>query len=339
MSLRRTPVRVVMDSPGLLDDVVLRPMERLAPGPNEVEIRVLAVGLNLREVLRALGVYPSEATDEIEREPASRSMAFDGDCAGVVVAKGKGVPEFDVGDEVFGYGEGVFSSFVNVPAFRLVPKPPHLSFAQAATIPTAFVTAYYALHHLARIQPGERVVIQAAAGGVGLAAVQLSQRIGAEIFATAGREQKRSYLRALGLPHVLDSRSLCFAQEVLQATDGKGVDVVLNSLAGKFLAAGLSVLAPFGRFLEIGKRDIHEDRPVGLRAFRNNISFFAIDLEQFSPSLVERMTRAITRHFEDGKLAPLPYQSFPAGDVVAAFRYLRSAKHIGKVVVSFADDG
>jgi len=327
-----------MDSPGLLDDLALRPMERLPPGPNEVEIRVRAVGLNLREVLKALGVYPYAAIDEYEGDTSSGPIVFDGDCSGVIAAIGEDVEKYEVGDEVFGFGEGVLGSFANVPAFCLVRKPPSLSFAEAATIPTAFITTYYALEHIARIQPGERILIQAAAGGVGLAAVQLSQRAGAEIFATAGREEKRAYLRSLGISHVMDSRSLRFADEVLQATAGKGVDVVLNSLAGEFLCTGLSVLAPFGRFLEIGKRDICEDTPIGLGSFRNNISFFAIDLEQFPPSLIARMTREISQLFEDGMLAPLPHQSFPIHEVVAAFRHLRSAKHIGKVVISLGGD-
>src|SRR5262249_29022773 len=139
-----------------------------------------------------------------------------------------------------------------------------LSFEETATIPVAFVTAYYALHHLARIRQSERVLIHAAAGGVGLAAVQLARQVGAEIFATAGSAEKREFIRGLGIAHVMDSRTLAFADEIKQRTNNEGVDVVLNSLAGAAISSGLSVLRPYGRFLEIGKRDINQNGRLGL---------------------------------------------------------------------------
>src|SRR5262249_33983624 len=149
-----------------------------------------------------------------------------------------------------------FSTFVTTAADFVVPKPDALSFEEAATIPVAFLTASYALHHLAKMSVGDRVLIHAAAGGVGMAAVQLAQRAGAEIFGTAGNPEKRAFLQALGVHHVMDSRSLDFANEVMERTGGQGVNIVLNSLAGAFIPASLAVLGAHGRFVEIGKRDI-----------------------------------------------------------------------------------
>src|SRR6202011_79797 len=157
---------------------------------------------------------------------------------------------------IIAVANGSFSSFTTADARAVVPKPSAFSFGQAATIPIAFLTAYYSLRHLAKLSRGERVLIHAAAGGVGLAAVQLAQRAGAEIFATAGSPEKRSHLHALGVTQVFDSRSLDFANAIVNRTGGRGVDIVLNSLAGEFITKSVSVLAPGGRFLELGKRGI-----------------------------------------------------------------------------------
>ena len=147
-----------------------------------------------------------------------------------------------------------FASHVIAPTSTVMLKPAHWSFFEAATVPTTFFTAYYALHSLAHLRAGERVLIHGAAGGVGLAAIQIARHLGAEIFATAGTEEKRNYLRLLGTEHVLDSRTLTFASEIMDITHDEGVDVVLNSLAGEAIDKNFSVLRPFGRFIELGKR-------------------------------------------------------------------------------------
>ena len=146
--------------------------------------------------------------------------------------------------------------------------PAHLSYEESATIPAAYLTAYIALIDRGRLQAGERILIHAAAGGVGLAAVKIAQSLGAEVFATAGTDEKREFLRSLGIVHVMNSRTLDFAQEVMQRTAGEGVDVVLNSLGGEFINAGLAVLRRYGRFLELGKRDIFQNHPDRPPAFR-----------------------------------------------------------------------
>jgi NADPH:quinone reductase-like Zn-dependent oxidoreductase len=320
-----------MSRPGMLGDLKLCASERRFPGPGEIEIEVCALGLNLREVLKALGLYGD--VQDVERS----SITFGGDCAGRVLSVGPGVERFRPGDEVLAFGSDVFGSFVTLPAACAARKPRHLGFEDAATIPIAFLTAYYSLYTLARLRKGESVLIHAASGGVGLAAVQLCHLAGARIFATAGSERKREFLRGLGIEHVLNSRSLEFADQILAVTKNAGVDVVLNSLAGEFIEKSLSVLGPFGRFLEIGKRDIQENTRIGLAPFRKNLSFFAIDLEQMSNEFLSSLMDELLVRFENGELRPLEHQVFPISNVVDAFRYMRKAAHIGKIVISFED--
>jgi NADPH:quinone reductase-like Zn-dependent oxidoreductase/acyl carrier protein len=218
-----------------------------------------------------------------------------------------------------------------------VRKPDHLSCEEAATIPIAFLTAYYALHYLGRMQRGERVLIHGASGGVGLAAIQLAKRCGAEIFATGGTTTKRQLLQALGVPHVMDSRSLAFAEEVLELTRGEGVDLVLNSLAGDAISKSLSILRPFGRFLELGKRDIYENNEIGLRPFHNNLAFFSIDLAQVyahNRDLLRSLFEGIIALIDDRSISPISHRTFPVGRVAGALRHLAQARHVGKIVLS-----
>ena len=191
---------------------------------------MMAAGLNFRDVMNAAGVYPGGP------------IPFGAECAGKISSVGADVTDFKVGDEVLAVANASFGSYTTADARAVVPKPPAFSFGQAATIPIAFLTAYYSLNYLARLSRGERVLIHAAAGGVGLAAVQLAKHAGAEIFATAGSPEKRAYLKSMRVPHIMDSRSLNFADEIMKKTGGKGVDVVLNSLPGEYITRSLSTL-------------------------------------------------------------------------------------------------
>jgi acyl transferase domain-containing protein/aryl carrier-like protein len=329
------PFRLEISEPRLLDALTLRETRREALGPGEVEIKVHAAGLNFMDVMKAVGIYPAEDFSE--------TTWLGGECAGTVVAVGEGpgpVDEFRIGDEVVAVAGGCFSSFVRANANLTVRKPAHLSFEEAAAIPLAFLTVYYALHHLARLREGERILIHAAAGGVGLAAVQYAQRIGAEVFATAGSPEKRELLRSLGVRWVMDSRSLDFADEVMEITGGAGVDVVLNSLSGEAIPKSISVLGAYGRFLEIGKRDIYQNSKLGLRPFRNNLSYFAIDVSRLcfrTPEVAGKFFRELMLYFEDGTLRPVPHRAFPISDAVNAFRHMAQAKHTGKIVLSLRD--
>ena len=276
--------------------------------------------------MNAAGVYPGGP------------IPFGAECSGTISAVGSDVADMKAGDEVIAVANGSFSAFATADARAVVPKPAAFSFGQAATIPIAFLTAYYSLHHLAKLSRGERVLIHAAAGGVGLAAVQLAQHAGAEIFATAGSSEKRAYLKSMRVPHVLDSRSLAFADEIMKTTGGHGVDVVLNSLPGEYITRSLSILAAYGRFVEIGKTDIYQNKPLGLFPFRNNLSYFALDLERVCrerPALLRSLLLELMAMFQQGSLKPLPHNIFPVEDAANAFRYMARRKNIGKVVLSF----
>jgi NADPH:quinone reductase-like Zn-dependent oxidoreductase/acyl carrier protein len=216
------------------------------------------------------------------------------------------------------------------------PGPPQ--FRGGRFDPVVFGTAYHALHNLARLRRGETILIHAAAGGVGLAAVQLAQKIGAVVLATAGSKEKRDLLLSLGAVLVMDSRTLDFADEVLRYTDGLGVDVVLNSLSGAFQQRSLAICAPHGRFVEIGKRDLFENRALPLAAFQRSLSFFAFDLATVFASRGEdsqALKRFLSKGFNDGTLRPISCTAFAAADAISAFRLMQTAQHIGKIVLEF----
>jgi acyl transferase domain-containing protein/acyl carrier protein len=325
------PFGLAIDAPGVLENLELRAVPRPAPRAGEVEIEVHAAGLNFVDVLSALGVRP----DRVEGP-----VLLGGECAGVVSAVGEGVADLRVGDPVIAVAPHCFRRFVTASSRFAVPKPARIGFEEAATLPIAFMTAHWAMHHMGRLQAGERILIHAASGGVGLAAVQLARRLGLEILATAGSPEKRAYLRGLGIRHVMDSRTLDFADEVMAATAGAGVDAVLNSLTGDALARSLTLLAPHGRFLEIGKRDIYQDTRLGLWPFHRNLSYFAVDLiRMFSdrPEDCAALLREVVDLAGQSAIEPLPRTVFLASKAVDAFRLMAQAKHIGKIVLSLHD--
>lgn len=328
------PYRLYSRQVGLLSHLHWVASIHHRPKAHEVEIEVHAVGLNFLDVLSALGIRPDSVAGE--------SVIFGGECAGIVTSVGAGITQFSVGDAVMGVAPGSFSKYVNVCANYLSHKPDNLSMEEAATIPITFMTAYYALIHLGRLQKGERVLIHSASGGTGLAAIQIAQWAGAEILATAGTEEKRAFLReTIGIPHVMDSRSLEFADTVMDITNGYGVDVILNSLTGDAIVRGLEILAPYGRFLEIGKRDIYQDHRIGLAPFQKNLSYFAIDLARMSkdrPELFSQILHQVITHIECQTFRPLPMEQYSAKQVVDAFHQMAHARHIGKIVVSFAQE-
>jgi len=299
---------------------------------NEVEVKTKAAGLNFRDIMYLMGLLPDEA---VEKGFAGASLGLE--FSGVITRVGSEVKDYHPGESVMGFGSSCFASHVITTVEAVAPMPESWTFEAAATVPTTFFTVYYALKHLADLQPGEKVLIHGAAGGVGIAAVQLAQHLGAEIFATAGSEEKRDFVRLLGADHVFDSRSLDYADEIAAATGGEGVDVILNSLAGEAIRRNLSVLKPFGRFLELGKRDFFENTPVGLRPFKDNISYFGIDADQLlvnRPALANRLFYEVMALFHEGAFTPLPHRVFDVERIVDAFRVMQQARHIGKVVVS-----
>ncbi len=314
--------RLVAPVSGDLDDLRWESAAPRPPAPTDVRLRVLVCGLNFRDVLLALGMYPGN------------DAVLGAECVGEVEAVGSAVHDLHVGDRVFGLTPRSLATSVTVPRAFVAPVPDGVTLEQAASLPIAFLTAMFGFQQVASVGPGTRVLVHAAAGGVGLAAVQLAQRAGAEVFATAGSDEKRAYLRALGVQHVFDSRSIDFADDVLAATDGRGVHVVLNSLAGAFIEASVRALATGGWLLELGKRDVWT--PERLAAVRPDARYRVYDLgaeAEAEPALVGALLRELTTGLADGSLRPLPIKAFPFREVTRAFRFMAQARHTGKLVL------
>ena len=328
------PYRLEITSRGQLDNVELRPVSREMPEAGQVEIRVRATGLNFRDVLNVLDLYPGDPGP------------LGGECAGEITAVGPGVENLKVGDHVVALAPASFASYVLTLAEFVAVIPKHLSFNEAATIPICFLTVEHALRQLGHLQAGQRILIHAASGGVGLAAIQIARQIGAEIYATAGSPAKREYLKSIGIEHVMDSRSLEFAPQIMAATGGEGVDLVVNSLTGEAIAAGLSVLRQGGHFLELGKTDLWDQARVD--QFKPGVTFHAIALDRMmaeQPASVGQLMRDVIPQFVDKKLVPLPLRMFRIQHTISALRHMARAEHIGKVVIQsavqhdFADHG
>ncbi|OBI92497.1 type I polyketide synthase [Mycobacterium asiaticum] len=317
-----SPWRLVAGGAGTLDELMLRPCPQVELGPGQVRVAVAAVGVNFRDVLVALGMYPGAA--EVGAEGA-----------GVVVEMGPGVTRFAVGDPVMGI-LGVAGSEAVVDQRLIVPVPPGWSLPQAASVPVVFLTACYALSTLAEVQPGQKVLVHAATGGVGMAAVQLARHWGLEVFATASRG-KWDTLRAMGFDdsHIADSRTLAFEDKFWLVTDGTGVDVVLNSLAGEFNDASLRLLPRGGRFIEMGKTDIRD--PNRIAELHPGVSYRAFDLMEAGPAHIAQMFGDLMALFEAGALQRLPMKAWDIRSAPEAYRFVSQARHIGKVVLTVPD--
>jgi acyl transferase domain-containing protein/NADPH:quinone reductase-like Zn-dependent oxidoreductase/SAM-dependent methyltransferase/acyl carrier protein len=327
----KMPLRLVSRERGHLDTLRFAPFAPPACGAGEVLIEVKAAGMNFRDVLKALALYPGEAPD---------ARIFGDEVAGVVKAVGPGIEHVSPGDRVFGLAVFGLASLTLARGGDVRRIPAGLSFEQAATLPVVFMTAWHALLNVARVRKGERVLVHAGAGGVGMAAIQIAHYLGAEVIATAGNPAKRGLLETLGVKHVIDSRRGDFADAVMELTGRRGVDVVLNALAAEAIPMGLSCLAEFGRFIEIGKRDIYQNARIPLWPLRRNASFHVIAMDAvFSgdEALTRQMLAEISDLIEQGALCPLPFRSFPACRVDAAFRLMAQGKHIGKVVVALPE--
>lgn len=291
--------------------------ESLAGG--EVRIEVKATGVNFLDVLNALGMV------EIP--------AFGLECAGVVTHVGSSVKHVAVGDAVMGLSQGSFASHVVTDARQIVKMPENLSFEEAATIPMTFLTAWYGLHVLGSMQSGEKVLIHAAAGGVGMAAVQLAQLHGAEVFATAS-EPKWDALRAMGLDddHIASSRDLNFVEHFGKLSPGKSFNIVLNSLAREFIDASLGMLGPDSRFLEMGKIDLREQSWID--EHYPGVTYSVYNLPEAGPDCIQEMLQQLVPLFAEGKLQPLRLKTYPMNQASDALRFIAQAKHIGKVVLT-----
>lgn len=327
----RVPLRVESRERGVLDSLQLVPFEMPSCEPGQVLVRVKAAGLNFRDVLKALGLYPAETAD---------ARMYGDEVAGEVVAVGEGVTHVKPGDEVFGLAVFGLATHTLARAEDVLPIPAGLSAEQAATIPVVFMTAWHSLVNVARLRKGEKILVHAGAGGVGMAAIQIAHHLGAEVIASAGSPGKRALLETLGVNHVVDSRRGDFAEEVKRLTKGRGVDVVLNALAAEAIPMGLSCLAEFGRFVEIGKRDIYQNSKLPMWHLRKNASFHVVAMDAVfagDAALTRELMAEITSLVAAGKLRPLLHRSFPANRLDAAFRLMAGGRHTGKVILNFAE--
>ncbi|KAL9095179.1 MAG: hypothetical protein Q9165_002435 [Trypethelium subeluteriae] len=323
-----------VEKPGLLDSCVFVDDENAKNpvGADEILIKVMACGVNFKDVFISLG----------QMKPGTR-MA--GECSGTVSAVGSKFRDvFKIGDRVCAFAATPFASQARVQGYNAHKIPTTMSFPEAASIPVVFATAYHGLIDVARLQVGQTLLIHAASGGVGQAAIKLARSIGAEIFATVSSAEKCQLLIDLyQIPrdHIFSSRTRQFAGQIMRLTNGKGVDVVLNSLSGETLHATWNCLAEFGTFVEIGKSDIYKKSQLRMDVFDRNVTFASIDLSVISisrPTIIQRALGEVMAMFADSSLTPVePINIMEIGHIEHAFRLIQSRKHTGKIVL-IADD-
>ncbi|KAI0454862.1 reducing type I polyketide synthase [Xylaria acuta] len=324
-------LRMHVDVPGLLDSIIFRDNEEadLPLLGSWVEIEPKAFGLNFRDVMAAMGML-KETKQEMGVE-----------CAGVVTRIGGDVTTLQVGDRVCALTvHGHFANRVRVPSTSVARIPESMSFETAASMVIAFVTAYFSLFWAGHGEEGDAVLIHAAAGGVGQACIVLAQWRGLKIYATVGSQAKRDFLiNTYGIPpeHIFSSRDPSFAKQILKATDNNGVDIIVNSLAGELLDASWNLLAPHGRFVEIGKRDIHENKSLEMEPFRRALSFIHVDVVQLADNkgaVVQRILRQIVNMLDQEIIRNIsPIKVFPLAEIGRAFRTMQAGEHIGKLVL------
>tara|TARA_B100000029_G_scaffold516253_2_gene628084 strand:- start:92024 stop:98293 length:6270 start_codon:yes stop_codon:yes gene_type:complete len=317
--------RLFQNQTGSLETLHFRNCQTPKLEANEVTIRVRATALNYRDILTALGMLKN-----------SGNTLYGWEYVGEVIAKGPLVTTINIGDLVVGIKSGCMANILNTNTDLIVPIPNETHIENIITIPIAFLTAYWGLYKKGEMSSGDKVLIHNATGGVGLAAIQLANKIGAEIFATAGSSEKREYLVSLGIKNVMDSRTLDFAEEVMEKTNGQGVDIILNTLTSQGMKASMSVLADYGRFIEIGKIGLLENDFIDLKYFDQNKSYHPIDLSQIikeKPDRVRKVLEKIINMFSEGTIKPLPYKSYSLGDARNAFRFMAQARHIGKLLL------
>lgn len=329
------PLRLQVGVPGLLDTLSFcDDLDALRDLPNGfIEIEPKVFGVNFRDVMTAMGQLQSDF------------MGFE--CSGIIkkVSQAASHSGLKVGDRVASLMKGHFSSAVRVPWTSAVRIPDTMQFEVAASLPKAYSAAYISLLELARLEKGETVLIHAAMGGVGQAAINLAKMVGAEIFATVGSAEKREALIShYGIPedHIFSSRSTSFAMGVRAATGGKGVDVILNSLSGSLLQESFDCLAQFGRFVEIGKRDLELNNSLQMQTFTRNVSFYSLDLiqlEDHKGHLINRVMKEVIRLFDQGTISTaLPLTTYPLSEIGKPFRLMQSGRHMGRIVATVEPD-
>jgi NADPH:quinone reductase-like Zn-dependent oxidoreductase len=328
-------IRLGVGTPGLLDSLVFVD-DSTATGPlpdDYVQIRPAAFGLNFRDVMVAMGQL-----DETR-------MGFE--CSGYVAAVGPGARArgLEVGDRVYAFLRGYFANTIRVHHTSVAKVPEGMDLETAASVPLVFITAYHALHNMARLRNGERVLIHSGTGGVGQAAIMLAQLAKAEVFVTVGSKEKREFLTStygIDENQILNSRNASFARDIMEATGGRGVDVVLNSLAGPLLSATWNCIAPFGRFIEIGKRDLELNNSLEMGPFVRSVSFASLDLitlGELRGDIVADIFVQVNALLRVGCIKPVtPIAKFAISEAETAFRTMQAGRHMGKIVLVPSED-
>ncbi|KKO98752.1 fatty acid synthase S-acetyltransferase [Trichoderma harzianum] len=318
---------VAVGTYGALDSLYWKDEHETPLGAHEVEIKVACTGMNFKDVVIAMG------------QVASPYLGVE--CSGTISRIGSSVGSLIVGDRVCAMSLGAYSTYSRCLASSAATIPDDMSFEVAASIPVVYCTAYYGIMDLARLEYGEKILIHAATGGVGQAAIQLAQMIGAEIYATVGSADKKKFLMdTYGIPEsrIFYSRDVSFGPAVREATGGHGVDVVINSLAGDLLRETWECLAPFGRFIELGKRDITKNTRLEMAKLEYNCTFSSVDLTLVAaerPKIMERTFASVMRLLGNKTVNPIgPITCVNIQDVEGALRKLQSGKTTGKLVVT-----
>ncbi len=328
-----TPKVLSLSAYGLLNSLMMKPLQLETLKKNEVKVRVVASGVNFRDLLRVLGMM--RTIEDPHNVKSVEELVFGYECAGIVMDVGENVNHVKEGDEVVVYSNRSLASHVIAPEELVVKKPGKLKFAEAATLPVAYITAMYGLIKCAQLKASDKVLIHNAAGGVGQAAVQLAKAIGAEIYATA-HPNKWDFLTSLGIKHIYSSRNVDFMEQINADTNGVGVDVILNSLNGEFVDKSVALLKQGGRFVEIGKLNVWDAKKFNEN--RPDAHFYMFDLNDLEVSRIALLLHEIMAMINDEKVKPLPTQTFPIAQVEQAFRHIQHAKHIGKVALSFEEE-
>jgi NADPH:quinone reductase-like Zn-dependent oxidoreductase/SAM-dependent methyltransferase len=330
MSLgEQKPFKIAYEIPGmLLSNYFKEDRSFSTPIPEDyIVAKTKAMGLNWKDVAVATGRFDLN----------NSSTEF----SGVITQIGAKVSDFSVGDHVYGLAFGHFGNYVRLPASFARRMPIESSFVDMATIPVVFTTALYAFRHVARLQPGELVLIQSGTGGLGIAAIQVAQMIGANIFATAGSKEKRAYLHEVfQIPssHIFDSREIPSKRVLLQATDGRGFDVVLNTSSGFVMDSTWSAIAAKGRFVDIGRVDVHDHGSLYMEPFNRNASFSSFDLGRLDPPTLAELMGEVDTLVQANAIRPIsPVTEFDIGNLGKALLNLSEGKHIGKMVVTYGD--
>lgn len=327
------PVQLETDDSGKLSGLQFRRGQRQAPGTGEIEVRIEAAALNYKDLLKLYGrLHPLVLNDTyfgttLGMEAYGKVLAVGPDCEHGLVA----------GDPVLLLLPSGFRSYATVPETFVVKAPANAGKA-GASIPVVYLTAVHGLEKVAQIAAGERVLIHQASGGLGLAAIEVARKCGAEIFATAGSESKRQALRELGIEHVFPSRDLSFVEAILAATNGAGVDVILSAQVGAAQRESLALLKAGGRFIDVGKKDVIEDAGLPLRAFNRNLIFAAIDMDRLMvdrPAYIRSLMQEIVANFEAGQFKGIHTETFPAEQVELAFNRMAQSQHTGKILLDF----